>query len=332
MALNITNAAGPIQNNGVMDAENNTRFTNVSKELFGVAYTVVTLNSIALFVAIVGNSLIFCICMRQDNRKKSFMLYLAALSISDTVACLDWVPPFIALIPGFSWGSPNVHCKLTRFVFNSVQYISSWLVVAISLERTVSTKLPHHVARISSRSFGIKTISIIVLMSFLLNSHTLYGWIGSTNGSIISCKIVTGAYASIIRYFYPVVHALLYSLIPGTLIFLCNTVMVKAVFASARIRGTISDKAAKRNRELMIVAVLISISFVVLTSPFPLYSLFSGVLHDPDVTESKWMAYYLLMVMTYINNAINFFLYILSGSRFRKQLKEIVLCKMCRRN
>ena len=109
--------------------------------------------------------------MLKVNRNKSFMLYLAALAFFDTLNSIHFLVPLLNYVPSFSWGSPEVYCKLTGFIFDSTKYISSWLVVAISLERTISTKIPHHVARISSQGFGIKTISIIVVVSFVFNIY-----------------------------------------------------------------------------------------------------------------------------------------------------------------
>ena len=62
------------------------------------------------------------------------------------------------------------------------------------------------------------------------------------------------------------------------------------------------------------------------------YSHFSGIFHTADVTESQHTVYYVTDIMMYIANAVNLFLYIISGSRFRQHLKEIVLCKICRQN
>ena len=144
-----------------------------------------TLHAIVLAIAIIGNSLTFCICMRKVNRKKSFMLYLAALAIFDTICSIHFVFPLLNYVPSFSWGPPEVYCKLSGFVFDSAKYISSWLIVAIALERTVSAKIPHHVARISGQGFGIKTIATIVVIAFIFNSHYLYGWTGVTDGAVI---------------------------------------------------------------------------------------------------------------------------------------------------
>ena len=291
-----------------------------------------TTEIIILALAIIGNSLTFCICMRRDKRRRSFMLYLAALSVSDTLNCCILIVSYIHANIDVTWSSPVLFCKLMTFGSNSVKYISSWLTVAISVEITVSTKLPHHVARISRQGFGIKTISVIGVVSVILSSHFLYGYTGVAEGSMISCPIILGPYVILMAYLYPIVDALVYSLIPGFLIILCNTIMVKAVFTSARIRGTISDQASKRNRELLIVAVLINISFIILTSPICLFIIFSGVTHDLEAMDSHEKLRTVLTVISFANNGITFYLYIISGSRFRQQLKELFRCKFCFQN
>ena len=291
-----------------------------------------TIHVIVLVIAVIGNSLTFGVCMRSVNRKKSFMLYLAALAFFDTLNSIQILQNLLSYVPSFFWGSPEVSCKLFGFIFDSAIYISSWLVVAISLERTISTKIPHHVVRFSSQKFGIKTISIIVAVSFILNIHTLFGLTGETYGSELFCYTVPGPFALLQRYLQPLIYALLYSMAPGTMIIFCNIVMIKAVFASAKIRGPVSGPAAKRNRDLLIIAVLVSMTFIILTSPLPLFLIISGISNSRDFTVVEIQIYDITSLMSYINNAINFFLYVISGSRFRNQLKEMLHCNTCRHN
>ena len=292
-----------------------------------------TVHIIILAIALIGNSLTFRICMMKTNRNRSFMLYLAALAIADTISSLHFLVPILNYVPSFSWGPPEVYCKLTGYIFDSAQSITSWLVAALALERTISTKIPHHVARISSQSFGIKTLSLIVIIVLIVQSHLLYGFTGKTDGKVIWCYTVPGPYSALWRYFSPFITLIFNSLLPGTVIILCNTVMVKAVFSSAKIRGSISDKAARRNWELMLVAVLVSSAFLILTSPFPIFLIISGKTNYLTRTKMEILVYNITRLMGYINNGINFFLYVISGSRFRQNLKEILHCnKACHRN
>ena len=289
---------------------------------------------IAVFlIAVIGNTLTFCVCMKKVNRKKSFMLYLAALAVCDTLFSIRYI--IIVIInnmPTVSWGPPDVYCKLTGFIFDSARCGSSWLTVAISLERTVATKLPHLVARISDQNFGIKTISAIIAISLIFHTDILFGWVGTTDGHVIWCSTITGPYSLLWRYLEPVRMGLFYSLIPGAIIILCNTVMIKAVFASSKVRTTISESTAKKNRELLIIGVLISMSFVILTSPYPLFLTITGTLDLRDYTDIEIVLFNITRLLLYINGAINIFLYVASGNRFRQQLKELFPCHACRQN
>ena len=291
-----------------------------------------TIYVVVFVIAVIGNTLTFCVCMKKVNRKKSFMLYLAALAVCDTLPCIQYLVVNLNYVPTVSLGSPNVYCKLYSFIFDSSRYISSWLIVAISLERTVATKLPHLVTRISNQRFGIKTISVIIAISLIFNSDILFGWVGITDGHIIWCYTITGPYSFIWTFLAPARMGLFYSLIPGAIIILCNTVMIKAVFASSKVRTTISESTAKKNRELLIIGVLISMSFVILTSPYPLFLTVTGKLNLRDYTDVERVLLNITRLLVYINGAINIFLYVASGSRFRQQLKELFPCHACRQN
>ena len=291
-----------------------------------------TMYVIVFVITVIGNTLTFCVCMKKVNRQKSFMLYLAALAVCDTLASINNMLIILNYVPSFSLGHPDVYCKLTGFIFDSARYVSSWLTVAISLERTVATKLPHQVVRISSRSFGIKTTSAIIAVALIFNADLLFGWVGTTDGHIIWCYTITGPYSLISTYLTPVRIGLFYSLIPGAMIILCNTVMIKAVFASSKVRTTISQSTAKKNRELLIIGVLISMSFVILTSPYPLFLTITGKVNLREYTDVEMVLLNITSLLVYINGAINIFLYVASGSRFRQQLKELFLCHACRQN
>ena len=291
-----------------------------------------TMYVIVFVIAVIGNTLTFCVCMKKVNRQKSFMLYLAALAVCDTLASIYNMLVILNYVPSFSLGDPDLYCKLGGFLFDSARYSSSWLIVVISLERTVSTKLPHLVARVSSQYFGIKTISAIFAISLIFNIDTLFGWVGTTDGHIIWCYTITGPYSLIWTYMSPVKMGLFYSLIPGAIIILCNTVMIKAVFASSKVRTTISEKTAKKHRELLIIGVLISMTFILLSTPFPLFLTVTGKTNYSLYTDVEMLLYNMTWLMFNTNNAINFFLYVSIGSRFRQQLKELFPCHACRQN
>ena len=210
MFLNRTVVTEEVQTNEVLGEEDRTSPTygttdasdamQMSRD-YDILDTLTIIRVIVSVIAIIGNSLTFCICMRKCNRKKSFMMYLAALAFFDTLNSFEYVTTIVDRFPNFCL-PPDLHCKLVALISNSSFYISSWLIVAISLERAISTKIPHHVAKISSRSFGFKTIFLIVVIAFLLNSHYLYGLEGKIEDSVIRCFSLPDSYAIQMLFFH----------------------------------------------------------------------------------------------------------------------------------
>ena len=66
---------------------------------------------------------------------------------------------------------------------------------------------------------------------------------------------------------------------------------------------------------MFLITLLISIAFVVLVSPLPLLFFIAPV-------DARQLTATFFLNMLYINHGINFFLYVLSGSKFREDLRS----------
>ena len=73
-------------------------------------------------------------------------------------------------------------------------------------------------------------------------------------------------------------------------------------------------------------------SFVILTSPYPLFLTITGKVNLREYTDVEMVLLNITRLLVYINGAINIFLYVASGSRFRQQLKELFPCHACCQN
>lgn len=133
---------------------------------------------ITIFITgVIGNTLILCISCKKNNRKKSFMLYLTALSVADTLAMLRSMINRLHVFRVVNIYRTHIMCKLSIFLLNGAAFASCWFLVAITAERAVSARWPHEVVKISSRKFGRKTVIYITLFVGVLCSHYLYGMI-----------------------------------------------------------------------------------------------------------------------------------------------------------
>ena len=74
---------------------------------------------------------------------------------------------------------------------------------------------------------------------------------------------------------------------------------------------------------MFLITLLISIAFVVLVSPLPLLFFFAPV-------DARQLTATIFLNMLYINHGINFFLYVLSGSKFREDLRSSFRRLFCR--
>lgn len=281
--------------------------------------------AVIFIIAVIGNSLALYISCRKTYRNNACMLYLAALSVAYTFATLRLALYIInyLIFPNLLYTS-SVVCKLVTFFDGVADFMSSWLVVVIAVERAFSAKLPHKVTRISSRRFGRKTVSIIACGAFVLCSHYLYGITSVPILSANICYAQEGIYRIFYNDYWPSLIAIFYSWLPCIILIVANTVMIKAVVASVTFRDSaLSIKRRGRNRDLTIVAILVSLCFIVLTTPWPLYS---SVIRRLGIWE-KYTEYVIeltLGLLLHFNKGTIFFLYIISGSRFRQDLKDII--------
>ena len=78
------------------------------------------------------------------------------------------------------------------------------------------------------------------------------------------------------------------------------------------------------------ILLLVTFSFLILTTPAYIYFLLSAVLDINKTLKIKAsfaLFYSIDQKLWYSNNGINFFLYILSGTKFRNDFKNMFPCK-----
>ncbi|ELT91853.1 hypothetical protein CAPTEDRAFT_195435 [Capitella teleta] len=133
-------------------------------------------------------------------------------------------------------------------------------------------------------------------------------------------------------------------LVPMFLIISSNIVIIVSTVRSARQKLTLTESteagssvANSTQRSLVAMLVTISVAFVVLKSPYFLvkFILPESVTKKPGfqfVSRKEAVYRFIMSFFTanmYVNNAVNFYLYMLSGREYRRELKMLVtrLCK-----
>lgn len=115
---------------------------NTGKLIFYIIITSITL------LGFLGNSLILVAMGHRRARRMSTSVYLAVLSVMDTLDLLSGVFT-IDVLASDIWLEFDVRnqslpwCWLCEYVYFSAPQISSWCIVGITLERTVVLMKPH---------------------------------------------------------------------------------------------------------------------------------------------------------------------------------------------
>ena len=142
----------------------------------------------------------------------------------------------------------------------------------------------------------------------------------------------------VITKIYSWISFVLNGIIPFTLLLYMNSVIVKAVGDSRRkfgIKNMYSEGIRARNRTMKNVENQLTVMLLLVTTLFfilliPTYIRFVFMTFFQPNTPYKFSITMLVFQITHklyhTNNGINFFLYCVSGRKFRNDLKQILHC------
>ncbi|XP_053397965.1 probable G-protein coupled receptor B0563.6 [Mercenaria mercenaria] len=273
-----------------------------------------------------GNVTSIVILMQRKNRISSTARFLTALAVCDTLSLLVTVSrnwPIVMFDVSIAHTSP-IACKCYGFLVYFSSETSSWFIVAITVERFVCIFCPHRTKQICSLQRSNTVIMCIFTALFLFNVHLLFGM---SIGENSKCYPTGDMYAEFYFKIWPIVKISVASIIPFLIVFVGNTsIMIKM----RRRERSFRNQNVKSSR-LMVTLVLLNVVFLVCITPMALFMLFLGKrylnlgdTHEDAVVLLLWSV---VNVLYFTNNAVNFLLYFLSGSRFRKEVRNLCCVK-----
>ncbi|XP_030636479.1 cholecystokinin receptor type A [Chanos chanos] len=178
----------------------------------------IVLYSLIFLLSILGNSLVICVLVRNRRMRTVTNLFLLSLAVSDLMLCLFCMP--FTLIPNlmkdFIFGSGI--CKVAMYFMSISVSVSTFNLVAISLERYSAICKPLTSRTWQTKSHAAKVISATWLMSFLLMlpypiSSTLVPFTRNNNSTGNMCRLVWPS--DIIQQSWYVFLLLILFLVPG---------------------------------------------------------------------------------------------------------------------
>lgn len=263
-----------------------------------------------LVVGFIGGILTLCVLNNKKLTKLNLCLYMRSLAVYDILRPLQYV---IAEVVSRNVQRDN-HPYWFVFLYlgQTFSWTSSWFIMAMSVEACIAVSLPHMTRFLLTRNRAIITILCISLCMPLLNIYILL----STEEDFRKFRFNMG-----------LSDVLMYSIIPSLVIVPCNIIIVHVVRARRKMAPmsaqTHRNMRTKSEQSIVLMLVVRSVAFVVLTIPVSLYFVIYSyqVVKDPTIELVIIDRVYSSL---HLNPGLNFFFYVLGGETFREAFIDML--------
>lgn len=313
---------------------------------------------IVILVGTIGNVLSFVVLLRSRMRSTSVYFYLMVLAAADTmVLYVSAFKTWIFLLTGFELlNASNEACKIVFFLLLVSFHLAAWIIVLITLDRFIAVWFPLKATTMCVLSRARAATIILILTVFVYQLHVFWTfelqWHRQTQR--MRCMPTKG-HQHFNQLPFNILKVVTYSFLPFLIIMVLNVAIIvrlrKTPIAlihggggghdtsgtystrSSTRDGTHLDGAAGPNRtrasmhlHIRLTYMLLTVSFVwlLLTAPWSMYSLITQESsRDPQTKARQILAKSVCFLLYYTNHSINFFLYCITGNKFRRELMEL---------
>ncbi|XP_074656878.1 FMRFamide receptor-like [Tubulanus polymorphus] len=311
-----------------------------------VGHYILGLGGIVLVIfGTVGNILSIVVLKRtapRGSKMSSTILMLCCLAIIDTITLdhglLRLVIHYNALLahPGTSGFDIRKHlgatvsaftCPISAFLAIFSLHAGSLLIVILTLERFCCVTFPLKASTVATRRNSALGMLSVVIATTFIDGHILFGVRYMKRPPLLGyhCQTVSDSY----KYFYINVFVwmdlMFGALCPFLIITSMNAAIIRRLISASSQRQTISksETSSKAENNTTKTLLAISIVFIVTTMPDKALRVYSDRNNGAFYGGFVEVLGPLLRLLEYTNSAINFVLYMLCGSRFRREFAKM---------
>ncbi|XP_060081567.1 probable G-protein coupled receptor 139 [Ylistrum balloti] len=310
-------------------------------------YLLLYVPPVMIFIGTIGNILSLAV-FRAYRGKVSTYTYLGALAIMDfLVIYIGLLRLWIAQLSDFDIkDQSNWTCKMVNFLGYVCSDSSVWIIVAVTVERYIAVCYPLK----ASNQCRIRKARFVVFVQILglciINLHFL--WTLELNVVISdSTEQVCDAnprFSKLVNTIWPWIDAGIYSFLPISILSVLNGFIIQKVYIAKKNRKhllTTNTKTCRRNKESFssgeyqteiaskrLTTMLLMVSFTFFLTTLPMNIILIMTKSWNEQTQQQKAAFYLAKTVSellmYLNHTINFFLYCISGRKFRRQMCSLL--------
>jgi hypothetical protein len=270
------------------------------------------------------NALTVLVLLRRKFGKASTRILLISLAMADTALLLTRIRS--VLFYGFNLDLRTIteaSCPVHIFCTYLFRHFANWSVMLLTVERFISVSFPLKARIVCRMKWTCLAILAVFSFIFLLNLHNLFIFRKADSG-------ICHAHGHM--YFYSVIWVwvdwFVYSGFPFLVICLSNCAIIYKVCQSQTKRRKLQnpERGEEQTAQFMSMTYMlttVSIIFILLTLPDSMFL----ILYNHVIGISSWKEYVtysfigtVTMLLAFVNNGINFLLYCVSGTQFRREV------------
>ncbi|CAF1463591.1 unnamed protein product [Adineta ricciae] len=290
-----------------------------------------TISIITGGIGLVFNILVFT---RAPMRREPCAVYFLWSTLFSLIYILI-LQPVRLLAVSFAIDQANYNlgiCKIEFYIFYISRSSSSWLIILACIDRYLHSSTNVHRRRLSSTKVAKLSISVTIIIMFLVHVHMLVyyeiSFSSDQYGNITpACFGRKGTYRTFIGFW----NLIFYSFCPSILMLFFGLLTLHNLRQHRLIIPNRNEPTVRTRRtdqqllRMLIAQVLIIFIFTLPISILQLYqSLTSSTVKSTYRIAQENFAGRLTSVLTYYAHSSTFYLYTLAGRNFRKEFFKII--------
>ena len=265
---------------------------------------------IIIVVGVLGNILTILVYSRKSFSKLSTKNTWRILATVEIFNVLQLTKHFAKNTFAFNINKvSNFTCKLFVY-FSYFNSIPAWLLTYLSIERFLMIRSFHRLHKISIK-YQTLIITFCIFWDLVIFSPILILYYVDYENKT-TCRIIKG-YESFDIFFY-CFDTFNSTILPFLIMFLCSLFLIQSVFKSRnklRKKPTVAaNRKLRRDIQFSLTLIVSNLLFFILNFPITI-----KLLLEP---EDSSFSYFLLVDLYYTSYTINFFIYLITNSNFRR--------------
>ena len=295
---------------------------------------------VIIFGGTLGNVLTIIVVLSHHFRYSPSSIPLITLACVDIgVLYFNLLDVWLGALLGYSLqylrDISSAGCKISTYVTVFLTQYSSWILVLINIERVLSVYKPMKARNWCSRRRLVMALVLILLILAVVSLHLFWTTKYHPDRASDRCQyneVLLGEHG---HTAWLIIDASLFTFVPFTVILCCNVAIIHSLIHAKKRRQrhyhVRNHQASDSTKSITTMLLTISVVFLITTSPLTVCYQFNDDLmqhfHNDPVAKALWYDLVIntvLVLLCYSNNAVNCWLYCISGSKFRVALVQVL--------